>query len=63
VREAALQARIALETLDGLDSHRAAVAAAANAALTGELDASVAAGLSEAVGAMEAALRRHRLGA
>jgi hypothetical protein len=63
VREAALQARIALETLDGLDSHRAAVAAAANAALAGipsvaELDA-----LTDAIKAMESALRRHRLGA
>jgi hypothetical protein len=37
-REAALQARVALEALPGLDSHRAAVAAAANAALSADLE-------------------------
>jgi hypothetical protein len=76
-REAALQARVALEALaassssdpdgpDGSDDspagHRAAVAAAANAALAGNLDASALQAVTEAVKAMESALRRHRLG-
>jgi cell division septation protein DedD len=61
-REAALQARVALEALSGLEEHRAAVAAAANAALSTTPDASELAALTEAVMAMEAALRRHRLG-
>lgn len=69
-REAALQARVAVEALiaelgaggASLDEHRAAVGEAANAALRGELPAAVAAALAEAVTAMEAALMRHRLG-
>jgi hypothetical protein len=61
-REAALQARIALETLDGLDSVRPGVGAAANAALAGNLGASELEALTEAIQAMESALRRHRLG-
>jgi hypothetical protein len=62
-REAALQARIALETLEGLDSHRGPVAAAANAALEGSLSAAQLEALTAAIKDMEAALRRHRLGA
>jgi hypothetical protein len=61
-REAALQARVALEALGGLDSHRDAVGAAANAALAGDLDDGLVQALAEAVMGMEAALRRHRLG-
>ncbi len=63
-REAALQARVALEALgdSSLAQLRPGVAAAANAALTGDLGASELATLTEAVMAMEAALRRHRLG-
>lgn len=61
-REAALQARVALEALGGLDEQRDAVAAAANAALAGDLDAAGLQAVTEAVAAMEAALRRHRLG-
>jgi hypothetical protein len=68
-REAALQARVALEALvaeldaeaPALSELRGAVAAAAGAALRGGLDASEATSLEEAVAAMEAALRRHRL--
>jgi hypothetical protein len=62
-REAALQARVALEALSGLDSSRAAVGAAANAALAGDLSLAETEALTEAVKVMEAALRRHRLGA
>jgi hypothetical protein len=61
-REAALQARVALEALPALDSHRAAVAAAANAALAGSLSVAELEALTEAIKAMESALRRHRLG-
>ena len=67
-REAALQARVALEALiaeppggESLDEWRGPVAEAASAALRGELDASGTASIEEAVQAMEAALRRHRL--
>jgi hypothetical protein len=62
-REAALQARVALEALGGLASHRDAVGLAANAALSGDLDVDSLQALTEAVEGMEAALRRHRLGA
>ncbi|MEA2330064.1 MAG: hypothetical protein QOH58_202 [Thermoleophilaceae bacterium] len=64
-REAALQARVALEALiaelqggGALVEFRDAVGGAANAALTGEPDARA---LTAAVEAMESALRRHRL--
>jgi hypothetical protein len=66
-REAALQARVALEALiaelpaSALDDLRASVAEAASAALRGELGAAETASIEEAVQAMEAALRRHRL--
>jgi hypothetical protein len=68
-REAALQARVALEALiaelggreAALAEWRDAVAAAASAALRGELEPGLTAGIEEAVSAMEAALRRHRL--
>jgi hypothetical protein len=66
--EAALQARVAIEALlAALDSaevaaHRERVAAAANAALRGELPGDTSAGLKEAVAAMELALKRRRLG-
>jgi hypothetical protein len=63
VREAALQARVALEALDGLEAHRAPVATAANAALAGTPSAAELAALTDAIKAMESALRRHRLGA
>jgi hypothetical protein len=73
-REAALQARVALESLlaeragdeagrAGLDADREAVAAAANAALRGPLDGVAREALGAAVARMEAALRRRRLGA
>lgn len=75
-REAALQARVALEALlaesgavmpDGpraeLESDREAVAAAAAAALRGPLTDEAAASVAETVGRMESALRRLRLGA
>jgi hypothetical protein len=61
-REAALQARVALEALGGLSEHRDAVGRAANAALSGDLDDGELQALTEAVEGMEAALRRHRLG-
>jgi hypothetical protein len=67
-REAALQARVALEALAAarpdaeLAAHRDAVGAAANAALEGDLDAADLEALTDAVEAMEASLRRHRLG-
>jgi hypothetical protein len=67
-REAALQARVALEALIAelpgeatLLQWRGAIGKAANAALRGELDAAETAGVEEGVEAMEAALRRHRL--
>ena len=74
--EAALQARVAIEALlaarvatpdsgpagASLASHRDAIAAAANAALSGELPGDTAAALEEAVAAMEFALKRRRLG-
>jgi hypothetical protein len=74
LREGALQARVALESvlaeLPGLapgrrmplEDARSAVGRAANAALRGPLDATAAAELQGAVEAMEAALRAHRLG-
>ena len=67
-REAALQARVALEALiaelpdaASLPEFRGAVGEAANACLRRELDAAETASIEEAVQAMEAALRRHRL--
>jgi len=69
-REAALQARVALEALIAelgsapaatLGEHRASVGEAANAALRGELPAEREGELRAAVAAMEAALRRHRM--
>ena len=70
VREAALEARVALEALlaelpggtDGLDELRGPVGDAANAALRGELGEQVVGRLADAVESMEQALRRHRLG-
>ena len=65
-REAALQARVALEALIAergvLAEHRGAVGDAANEALHGELSGSSLQALTEAVKEMEAALKRHRLG-
>jgi hypothetical protein len=69
-REAALQARVALEALiaelpdkaaDALTERRGPVGVAANAALRGPLDTAAVKGVEEAVAAMEAAMRRHRL--
>jgi hypothetical protein len=66
-REAALQARVALEALiaelpeSALQEWRGPVGEAANTALHGELEAAETANIEEAVQAMEAALRRHRL--
>jgi hypothetical protein len=67
-REAALQARVALEALiaelpgeASLGEWRRAIGEAANAALRGELDDARTTSIEEAVSAMEAALRRHRL--
>jgi hypothetical protein len=68
-REAALQARVALEALlaelpgTDLAGERAAVGNAANAALQGELSEKSATGLITALERMEAALKRRRLGA
>jgi hypothetical protein len=73
-RDAALQARVALESLlsglppqspdrEELEEQRGPVGAAANAALRSELDGSLAEGLATAVERMEVALRRRRLGA
>ena len=66
-RQAALEARVALEALlaelpdaAALGDHRAAVGDAANAALAGELGTEATAGLEAAVSAMQAALRRRR---
>jgi hypothetical protein len=70
-REAALQARVALESLLadlddaaalGLEPHRAAIAAAANAALRGDLGLERERALAAAVADMERELRRRRLG-
>ena len=74
LRQAALQARVALESvlaeLEGmmpadrrcaLDRDRAAVGDAANAALGGELGEGLAGALAEAIGRMEAVLRSRRL--
>jgi hypothetical protein len=69
MREAALQARIALEALlaecagsaedvDALSAHRRAVGDAANAALGGDVDPSLAAGVQHAVTEMRRVLRR-----
>jgi hypothetical protein len=77
VAEAALQARVAIEALlaarvaspdsgaagGSMAGHRDAIAAAANAALRGEMAGDSAATLEEAVAAMELALKRRRLGA
>jgi hypothetical protein len=74
--EAALQARVAIEALlasnvassesgpagASLADHREAIAAAANAALRGEMPGDSASALEEAVAAMEQALKRRRLG-
>ncbi|HET8672283.1 MAG TPA: hypothetical protein VFL87_01505, partial [Thermoleophilaceae bacterium] len=67
-REAALQARIALEAVlaevpeeSGLSEHRQAVGDAANAALTAEPATELQAAVEQAVTDMEAALRRRRL--
>ena len=66
-REAALQARVALESLlaegDALGADREPIAAAANAALRGALDPAARDALAAAIARMEAALRRRRLGA
>lgn len=75
VRQAALQARVALECLlaemgdhipggvgEAVAEDRDAVAGAANEALRGELAAEVCTALADAVGRMEAALRARRLG-
>jgi hypothetical protein len=70
-REAALQARIALEALLAelgaeadaeLAGDREAIGRAANAALTGEPGEELRAAVAAAVGRMETALRRRRLG-
>jgi hypothetical protein len=71
-REAALQARIALEALLAelqgddavaeLGGDRDAVGRAANEALSGDPSAELQAAVAEAVGRMETALRRRRLG-
>ena len=74
--EAALQARVAIESLlatgvaadsgpagASLASHRQTVAAAANAALRGDIPGTGKAEVEEAVAAMELALKRRRLGA
>jgi hypothetical protein len=66
-REAALQARIALEALlasadgedaDALGAHRRAVGDAANAALRGEIGSELSEAVAEAVAEMRRALRR-----
>ena len=73
-REAALQARVALESLlaempeipggrrPALEADRDVVRTAANAALAGDLDADLARDLGEVVVRMESALRARRLG-
>jgi hypothetical protein len=69
VREAALEARVALEALvaelpeaSELGGDRGAVGDAANAALRGRLDLGLERGLTEALARMEHALKRRRLG-
>jgi hypothetical protein len=72
VREAALQARVALEALlvelpsggaeQNLGGDRGVIGDAANQALTGEVRPDVAAGLGEAIARMELALKRLRMG-
>lgn len=75
LREAALQARIALESLladrdlrvpaerrAALDGDRSAIGEAANAALAGELEEQHAAAVERSTGRMEAALAARRLG-
>jgi hypothetical protein len=69
-REAALQARVALESLladlpsaERLLGDRPALADAANLALRGELPGDALAAVTDAVGRMETELRRRRLGA
>jgi hypothetical protein len=71
VREAALQSRVALESLlaearsDRVEAElgpdRGPVGEAANAALRGELSDELSRAVADAVGRMEAALKRHRL--
>ena len=74
-RQAALQARVALEGLladlgdslpddarGALEADRGPIGSAANAALRGELSDEAAAQLAASVGRMEAALKRRRLG-
>ena len=58
----AIEALLAAPGADELASHREAVAAAANAALSGALPGEHAAVLEDAVTAMERALKRRRLG-
>jgi hypothetical protein len=65
-REAALQARIALEAVlaeldEPIEADRAAVGEAANAALEGDPATELQAAVEEAVVAMETALRKRRL--
>jgi hypothetical protein len=65
-REAALQARIALEAVlaeldEPLEADRAAVGAAANEALEGDPSSDLQQAVEEAVTSMETALRRRRL--
>jgi hypothetical protein len=67
-REAALQARVALEALiaelndpESLHENRSEVRDAANAALRGELNETATAQVARVVEAMEASLRRRRL--
>lgn len=67
-REAALQARIALEAVlaevpgePGLEQHRRSVTDAANRALTDDPSPELLQAVEDAVTEMEAALRRHRL--
>jgi hypothetical protein len=65
-REAALQARIALETVlseldEPVEADRAAVAEAANEALDHEPREELHTAVADAVAAMETALRRRRL--
>jgi hypothetical protein len=67
-REAALQARVALEgtiaevsEAGDLTGHRDSVAQAANAALDGDPEPQLQAAVEESVRAMEAVLRRRRL--
>ena len=62
-REAALQARVALEALERLAEHRDAVGARRQrGALAESSSGAELQALTEAIKGMEAALRRHRLG-